>query len=79
MVVISYNLDSIDAAEKLLSVCRKYRNTVDIDIVYGRYIVDAFSILGVHSLIGHIVTVVPQIDDKDLIEKIRMEIEEIGH
>ena len=42
--MLSYNLDSLESAEKLVKMCQKYKGLMDIDIICGRYIIDAYSI-----------------------------------
>lgn len=75
--MLSYNLDSLDSAEKLVKMCQKYKGLMDIDIICGRYIIDAYSMLGVHSLIGHMVSVEPQTDNKNLVEQFGEDLEKI--
>lgn len=66
--MIAYNLSDFHAARHLVNCCEKFKTKFDTDIIFGRYTVDGCSILGVQSLIGHIVSVDPQTDDKDLID-----------
>ena len=75
--MLSYNLDSLESAEKLVKMCQKYKGLMDIDIICGRYIIDAYSMLGVHSLIGHMVSVEPQTDNKNLVEQSGEDLEKI--
>lgn len=75
--MLSYNIDSIESAEKLLRMCERYKDLMDIDIICGRYIIDAYSMLGVRSLIGHMVSVDPQTDNKNLVERFRKDLEKI--
>lgn len=75
--MLSYNLDSLESAEKLVKMCQKYKGLMDIDIICGRYIIDAYSMLGVHSLIGHMVSVEPQTNNKNLVEQFGEDLEKI--
>ena len=75
--MLSYNLDSLESAENLVKMCQKYKGLMDIDIICGRYIIDAYSMLGVHSLIGHMVSVEPQTDNKNLVEQFGEDLEKI--
>ena len=75
--MLNYNLDSLKSAEKLIRLCNRYKAEMDIDITYGRQIVDGCSLLGVTSLIGHFVTIVPNSEDKETLEKFSKELEEI--
>lgn len=73
--MLSYNLGSMESAEKLVRLCEKYRDDTEIDVICGRQTVDGRSLLGVMSLIGHFVTVKPQTDDKKLVEQFGKELE----
>ena len=77
--MLNYNLDSVQSAEKLVRLCEKYRDEMelDIDVIYGRQTVDGCSLLGVTSLIGHFVTVSPIARDKDKIQRFAEELETI--
>ena len=46
--MLNYNLDSLQSAEKLVRLCEKYRDEMelDIDIICGRQTVDGRSLLG---------------------------------
>lgn len=55
--MISYNLSSMNKAKKLVNVCDRYKAKFNVDIIYGRQIIDGCSILGVASLVGHIVSI----------------------
>lgn len=75
--MLSFNIDSCESAGKLIRLCEKYNNRMDVDVIYGRYVIDGCSMLGVHSLIGHIVSLKPQTDDKNLAEMFGKDLEEI--
>ena len=77
--MLNYNLDSVQSAEKLVRLCEKYRDEMelDIDVIYGRQTVDGCSLLGVTSLIGHFVTVNPIGRDKDKIHRFAEELETV--
>lgn len=77
--MISYNIDSAQSAVKLIHLCERYRHSMDIDVIYGRYVIDGCSMLGVHSLIGHTVTLEPQTDDKNLLEEFKKDLEYIKY
>lgn len=66
--LIAYNLKDFNSARYLVDCCEQFRGNFDTDIIFGRYTVDGCSILGVQSLVGHIVSVDPQTDDEDLIK-----------
>ena len=75
--MISYYLSSSDDAERLVTLCRKYDN--DIDVVYQRYTVDGKSILGVMSLIGHTVGIMFFPENDPEISKVQEEFEKKLH
>ena len=77
--MLNYNLDSVQSAERLIRLCEKYRDDIglDIDVTHGRQTVDGCSLLGVTSLIGRFVTVVPNTTDKEMIQKFAEELERI--
>lgn len=55
--MVGYQLNTIEDAEKLLRVCHQYKDLLTIDVIYGRYIIDGTSTLGVLSLLGKTVTI----------------------
>lgn len=69
--MISYNLDTIESVKKLVNICDKYKE--NIDVVYGRQIIDGKSIMGIASLIGHIVGIEIITDDYNVKEMFRKE------
>lgn len=75
--MLNYNLDSMDSATKLINVCDKYKGKMEIDIICGRQIIDAYSALGVYSLIGKIVSIEPLSDDQELLANLRCDLEKI--
>lgn len=75
--MVFINLDTIEKAIKLTGVCEKYKS-IDIDILYGRYIIDGRSILGVSSLLGNIIKIYPNTDDNEMIDSITKDLEKIG-
>ena len=69
--MIAYNLNDFYAAIHLVKCCEKFKDKFDVDIGYGRYIVDGCSILGVQTVVGHVVSVNPQTDDQEMIERFK--------
>lgn len=61
-------------ADKLCEICTPYTKEFDIDIVHGRCVLDASSILGILSMLGKDVDIVPHTNNKtaiiELFEKI---------
>ena len=75
--MLNFNLDSVQAAEKLVKLCERYCDIADIDVNCGRHSIDGRSLMGVISLIGNFVTVNPQTDDQDIIRKFGIDLEGI--
>ena len=73
--MLSFNLNSKKSAEDLIKLCEKYRDDTEVDVICGRQTVDGRSLLGVMSLIGHFVTVKPQTDNEDVINKFSDDLE----
>lgn len=77
--MLSFNLNTKEAATSLVHLCEKYRDELelDVDIIHGRQTVDGCSILGVISLIGNFVTVSPIGRDKEKIHRFSEDLERI--
>ena len=75
--MIFINLDTIETVNNLAKTCDKY-DKIYIDVIHGRYTVNGRSVLGVCSLMGNIVKVVPDTDDNLLITYIIRDLKEIG-
>ena len=56
-----------DDVEKVIGICRSYREWFDVDLKFGRYIVDGCSYLGALSIADHIVRVCPVPEDNEKI------------
>lgn len=48
-----------DDVEKVVGICRSYKEWFDVDLKFGRYVVDGCSVLGAFSIADHIVRVCP--------------------
>ena len=73
---IFISLEKFETISEFCKICDKY--DFDINVEYGRYVIDAKSILGVTSLAGKIVRVVPITDDQNEITMFYWEIEKVG-
>lgn len=75
--MVSYFIKDVDSAKKLVSVCEKYEEA-EIDVIYGRQIIDGKSILGVMSLMGRMVSLkvnsANEDDEKNFEEEINNEV-----
>ena len=74
--MVFLNLDSLDKVTKLVKVCEKY-DSIDFDVIHGRYVINGKSVLGVSSLIGNIVKIEPNTTDSLLTTYVIKELEEI--
>ena len=74
--MVLLNLDSLDKVSKLTKVCERY--DVDVDIIHGRYTINGKSVLGVSSLIGNIVKIIPDTEDNLMLGYITRDLKEIG-
>lgn len=75
--MIAFKIETFADAQNLVNVCDKY--PFNIDVIHGVQTVDAKSFLGVTSLLGNYVSVIPMTDDKDAIIKLENEIKLISH
>ena len=76
--MIFIKLDSLETVNKFVNICTRYKEKTYVDVVYGRYTLDGCSVLGVSSLIGNIVKIIPSTDDALLLGYLRKDLEEIG-
>lgn len=75
--MLNYNINSFESAGKLVKMCEKYKGKMEIDVICGRQVIDAYSVLGVHSLAGHMVTLELQTDDLELKKQFENDLERI--
>ncbi len=64
-------------ANKLCGICTPYTKNFDIDIVKGRCILDASSILGILSMLGKEVYIFPNTENSILIKELFNKIDSI--
>ncbi len=77
MKLIAFKIETLDDVQKLVNICDKY--PFNIDVIHGIQTVDAKSVLGVASLLGNYVSVIPITDDKEMLSKLESEIKPISH
>ena len=77
MKLIAFKIETLADAQNLVNVCDKY--PFNIDVIYRQQTVDAKSILGVSSLLGHYVSEIPVTDDEKMLSKLESEIKPISH
>ena len=75
--MIAFKIETFTDAQNLVNICNKY--PFNIDIIYSTQTVDGKSFLGVSSLLGNYVGVIPITDDKDTIIKFENDIKPISH
>lgn len=64
-------------ANKLCEICTPYTKEFDIDIVRGRCVLDASSILGILSMLGNDVDIVPHTNNNSLVKELFYKIDAI--
>ncbi len=57
---------------KLVNVCNKYEE--DVNVYYQKQVIDGKSVLGVASLMGHIIGVEIETDDEEIRNKFKEEV-----
>jgi len=62
-MIVGVNLDSFNKAVDIANICSKYACDVDADAICGKYVVDAASILGMESIVGHWISI--EVVDRD--------------
>lgn len=77
MKLIAFKIETLDDVQNLVNVCDKY--PFNIDVIHGTQRIDAKSFLGVTSLLGNYVSVIPMTEDKDMLNKLENEIKPISH
>lgn len=64
------HISTPEFANKLCEICTPYTKKFDIDIVKGRCTLDASSILGITSLLGNVVDIIPHTNDRSVINEL---------
>lgn len=64
-------------ANKLCEICTPYTKKFDIDIVRGRCVLDASSILGILSMLGNYVDIIPHTNNNALVKELFYKIDAI--
>ena len=75
--MLSFNLDSKESAEKLIRLCEKYRDDVEVEVIHGNQNVNGCSLLGVFSLIGNFVGINAYSGDENKMQRFEEELERI--
>lgn len=76
--MIFIQLNNLESVNTLCSICEKYKDDFNVDLVHGRQIIDGRSILGTTSLMGKVIKVVPITSDITLINAFFEQIKMIG-
>lgn len=77
MKLIAFKIETLDDAQNLVNICDKY--PFNIDVIHGIQTVDAKSVLGVASLLGNYVSVIPITDNEEMLNKLENKIKPISH
>lgn len=71
------NIKTPEFANKLCEICTPYTKKFDIDIVRGRCVLDASSILGILSMLGNDVEIIPHTNNNVFIKELFYKIDTI--
>ena len=75
--MIAIYLDNFEKMTTISKVCEKYTPSIQTDACFGRYIVDAVSILGLESLSGKLVTLNPNVKDTAALKEYKEELSKV--
>lgn len=75
--MLSFNLNSKKSAEDLIKLCEKYRDDVEVEVIYRNQTVNGCSLLGVFSLIGNFVGINTYSGDENKMQSFEEELEKI--
>ncbi|KAI4445215.1 hypothetical protein C823_007722 [Eubacterium plexicaudatum ASF492] len=64
------HISTPEFANKLCEICTPYTKEFDIDIVRGRCVLDASSILGITSMLGNDVDVIPHTNNRKVVDEL---------
>lgn len=71
--MLAYYIETLEDAENLTKICDKY--PFDVDVIHSTQTLNGKSLLGVSSLMGNIVSVVPvNVDDAESLRDFENEI-----
>ena len=73
----AFKIETLTDAQNLVNICNKY--PFNINIIYSTQTVDGKSFLGVSSLLGNYVSVIPMTDNEEMLNKLENEIKPISH
>ena len=76
--MIFLKMDTLDKAQNLSQICEKYSNKMEVDVVNSRYRVNGASILGLVSLLGTTIEIIPLTEDYLLKTYFLRDVEKIG-
>lgn len=71
-------LDGLEKVSQLAKICEKYKEDIDVDIVYGRYTLDGCSVLMLTQMIGKNIRINPITDNQEVLENFVEDIKKIG-
>lgn len=64
------HINTPEFANKLCEICTPYTKEFNIDIVKGRCVLDASSILGIATMLGNDVDIIPHTNDWKVIDEL---------
>lgn len=76
--MIFFKMDTLNKAQSLSRICEKYGDKMEVDVMNSRYRVNGASILGLISLLGTTIEIIPLTDDYLLKTYFLRDVEKIG-
>ena len=76
--MINVKLETFKIAENISKICQKYHDKyhIDMDAYYGRYVIDACSLLGLMSLVGNTIQIRAITDDIEISDALYRELQD---
>lgn len=76
--MIFITLKTIEDAKKLVRICERYEEEMNVDVITSRYILDGASLLCLMSVLGKVVELRPDTNDYLLKTCFLRDVEKIG-
>lgn len=76
--MINIKLETFRNSEDVSKICQMYHDKyhIDMDAYYGRYVIDACSLLGVMSLVGNTIQIRAITDDENISKTLYKELQD---
>lgn len=76
--MINIKLETFRNSEDVSKICQTYHDKyyIDMDAYYGRYVIDACSLLGLMSLVGNTIQIRAITDDENISKTLYKELQD---